>query len=105
MASCYILFSPRIQSYYVGLTTEPIETRLSRHNENYYPDKWSSHGIPWEIFLVIECQDLTQARKIEAHIKRMKSRKYLENLKRFPEMVLRLKNRFPGLPDTESASR
>ena len=37
MASCYILYSERIDSYYIGSTTESIANRLARHNDHYYP--------------------------------------------------------------------
>jgi putative endonuclease len=37
-----------------------------------------------------------QAREIEKHLKKMKSRKYLENLKRYPEMLGKLLLRFDG---------
>lgn len=94
MPVCYILYSDRIQSYYIGWTTESINVRLERHNSKYYDDKWSSRGIPWSIFLVIECESSQQARSIEAHIKRMKSKVYIQNLSRYSEMIEGLKNRY-----------
>ena len=90
----YILYSASIDQYYTGITTQPIEGRLARHNQGYYNDNWTAQGIPWEEFLVIECDHLAQARSIESHIKRMKSRKYIENLKSYPEMVARLKSKY-----------
>jgi hypothetical protein len=36
------------------------------------------------------CATFTQARRIENHIKRMKSRKYIMNLKTYPEMMEKL---------------
>jgi len=38
----------------------------------------------------IDNLEYLQARKIEAHIKRMKSRKFIENLKKYPEIQKRL---------------
>ena len=46
----------------------------------------------WELFLKIECKDIFEARKIERHIKKMKSKKYLENLKKYPEIIKKLNN-------------
>ncbi len=99
MASCYILYSERIDSYYIGSTTESISTRLARHNDLYYPDKWTSKGVPWVLYLSIECQSIKHASSIESHIKRMKSRKYIENLKRYPEMMNKLIHRYSESPD------
>jgi putative endonuclease len=48
----------------------------------------------WQLFVVIECKSVKQARNIEAHIKRMKSRKYIENLLTHPEMTERLLSRY-----------
>ena len=47
----------------------------------------------WELFLKIECKDIFEARKIERHIKKMKSKKYLENLKKYPEIIKKLKEK------------
>src|SRR5690606_10526191 len=99
MATCYILFSERIQSFYVGFTTEPIDVRLDRHNSGYYHDKWTSRGVPWKVFLIIPCTNAAQARKIEAHIKKMKSKSYIQNLKKYPEMIDRLIEKYAGNPD------
>ena len=44
----------------------------------------------WEIYFKIECQDIQIARKIERHIKKMKSRKYLENLVKYNSITEKL---------------
>ncbi len=98
MPSCYILYSKKIQTYYVGFTTESILIRLSRHNEGYYENTWTARGVPWEIFLDIQCEKEAQERRIEAHIKKMKSKKYIENLKQYPELLEKLKERY-SMPD------
>jgi putative endonuclease len=41
----------------------------------------------WKLFLLIPCTMIGQAVYIESKIKRMKSRKYIENLKKYPEIV------------------
>ena len=41
----------------------------------------------WELFLIIRCDIIEQAIFVESKIKRMKSRKYIENLKKYPELV------------------
>ena len=48
----------------------------------------------WELFLLIPCETIEQAVFIESRIKRMKSRKYIENLKKYPEMVEKILKEF-----------
>ena len=93
MASVYILYSGSIDRYYVGFTTESVEQRLQKHNDKYYDDKWTSKGRPWELFLEIRCNTDDEARKVEKHIKKMKSKTYLLNLRKYPEMVDRLRQK------------
>ena len=73
----YILHSERIEKFYIGETFN-VEERLERHNAGYYEDKWSVIGRPWQVFLKIECESKSQALALEKHIKRMKSRAYIE---------------------------
>ena len=95
MHTVYILYSPLIDKYYIGSTTGDLDLRLSKHNSGYYDKSFTAQGRPWEKYLVIDCSGEKQARKIEMHIKSMKSKKYIRNLKAYPEMVERLKARFP----------
>ena len=87
MSSCYILFSKKLDRYYIGFTTLPIDERLDHHLSNYYDNKFTSKANDWIVFLEIKCPNADTARKVEAHIKRMKSKRYIENLKKYPEMV------------------
>ena len=65
--------------------------RLDKHNHAFYGyDKFTASVNDWQLVLAIGCKSISQARSIEAHIKKMKSRKYIENLKAFPEMTERL---------------
>ena len=89
MASLYILYSPSIDSYYVGSCND-IAERLKDHNSSRYRSSFTARARDWEVFLVIDKLGYKQSRAIESHIKRMKSRKYVENLTRYPEMVDRL---------------
>ena len=94
MPSCYILYSEKIDKFYIGSTSIVIDDRLVRHNSGYYDSKWSEIGIPWILFLNIECTSLRQAKSIEAHLKRMKSRKYISNLAVYPDIIVRLKEKY-----------
>ena len=78
---CYILFSKSINRYYVGYTSD-IEERLKLHNSGHFGSKsYSFKASDWEIFLLIPCDNIEQAIFLESKIKRMKSRKYNENLR------------------------
>ena len=87
--SVYILYSLKLDRYYIG-TTEDVTKRLDQHNNNKYADAFTSRGIPWIIYLTIADLSSEKAYELERHIKRMKSKKYIQNLKAYPEMVARL---------------
>ncbi len=89
-ARVYILFSQSIDKFYIGATTLDVNQRVYRHNTKYYDNKYTSQVNDWTIFLEIECPSMTTARHIESHIKRMKSKKYIKNLKMYPEMAEKL---------------
>src|SRR5690606_3374333 len=87
MIYCYILNSPSKSKYYIGFTQTDLAERISKHNAGFYDKTYSSFVSDWVLYLRIECVDINQAIKIEKHIKRMKSKVYIENLKKYPEMV------------------
>ena len=95
MAYCYILFGRQINKYYTGITTEEPQTRLEKHISKHYEGQHFTHAASdWSLFLTIKCNTIDQARKIEKHIKHMKSKKYIENLKEYPEMREKLLNKY-----------
>ena len=75
--SVYILYSQSKDKYYIGYTQDP-EERLTEHNSGATPS--TRPGIPWKMVYKEECEDKTTAIKRENKIKKMKSRKYIENL-------------------------
>jgi len=91
---CYVLFSTSVNQYYIGVTTDSIEHRLIKHNESFYGKKFTSKANDWLVYLVISCECEIQMFAIEKHIKRMKSRIYIENLKIYPEISESLKERY-----------
>jgi len=90
MSYVYILYSKKLAGYYIGSSSLAPNERLSNHNDMYYENKYTSKGIPWEIFWQLETPNLSVALQIEKHIKRMKSRVYIQNLKIYPEMAQKL---------------
>lgn len=89
MASVYILYSAQAKSYYVGSCVD-FEERFQDHLTKKYKGSFTTQANDWEIFFKIDNLEYSQARNIEMHIKRMKSRKYIENLKEFPSISIQL---------------
>jgi putative endonuclease len=90
MASVYILFSKQLSRFYTGSCLE-IEFRLGQHLEKIYKSSFSAKTDDWESFLTINNLEYRQARNIEQHIKKMKSTQYISNLKKYPELIEKLK--------------
>lgn len=89
----YILHSGKLDTFYVGETVD-LESRIEAHNNGVYRGSFTRRVNDWVLFLKIECVSRKQARCIEAHIKRMKSRGYILNLKKYPEIASKLKIKY-----------
>ena len=77
MAFVYIIYSEKINKYYVGACTD-LQRRLYEYNIGH--SKFTKVGIPWKLMYEEESTDLPTAKKREMEIKKMKSRKYIERL-------------------------
>ena len=89
---CYILYSATLDSFYTGSTILEPGARLERHLSGFYGStKYTSKAKDWELYIEISCSSLNQARQIERHIKRMKSKKYINDLVIYPEIIEKLK--------------
>ena len=93
-ASVYILFSEKLNKFYIGYTTKNINGRIEEHNSVEFENSWTSKGIPWQLLFEINCKSVNQAIKIERHIKRMKSIKYIKDIRKYPEIINRLKEKY-----------
>ncbi len=89
MASVYILFSKKLDRFYTGSCLD-LSERLDEHLHGIYADSFTSKAIDWELFLRIDNLTYQQARLIELHIKKMKSKVYIKNLKKYEEIKTRL---------------
>jgi putative endonuclease len=88
MYYCYILHSEYLDRFYIGATPLAPEERIENHLFKYYGNlKFTAKTHDWLLFMSIECTSFAQAREIESHIKRMKSKKYIANLKQYPEII------------------
>ena len=93
MHHVYILYSQKLNKYYTGETSN-LEMRLIHHNTGFYKNAFTSIADDWVLFYKIACEDIFHARKIEKHIKLMKSNTYILNLKRYPEIMQKLLSRY-----------
>ena len=93
MATVYILHSRSLDAYYIG-SCRDLEERLLEHNTKKYHGSFTAKAQDWGLFFKIDNLEYSQARKIEAHIKRMKSRQYIERLPMCTVVVDKLKSRY-----------
>jgi putative endonuclease len=82
----YIIYSPGLKRFYTG-TTDDVSRRILEHNSDKYSDGFTSKGIPWNLFLEIECNSSQHAYKLERFIKQMKSAAFIRRLKNEPEFL------------------
>ena len=89
MASVYILYSISADLFYIGCTSD-LEVRVRYHLTKEFQNSFTAKYADWELFFEITDLTMRQARKIETHIKKMKSRKYILDLKNHPDISKRL---------------
>ncbi len=73
----YILYSKSWNRYYIG-STNNLTRRLTEHNSGQ--TKSTRNGKPWRLAFLKIFKTYSQARNFEIKIKRMKSRKFIEDL-------------------------
>ncbi len=89
----YIFYSRQSDSFYIGQTTD-LSRRINEHNQHIFLKAETRKASDWKLFHKIECASRTQAILIERHIKRMKSKTYLKNLSKYPEMTENLLKKY-----------
>lgn len=89
MASVYILYSNKLDRFYTGSSKE-FQFRFEEHLNKVHADSFTTMANDWQLFLLIENLSYSQARSMEAHIKKMKSKVYIQNLVKYPEIVAQL---------------
>jgi putative endonuclease len=93
MASVYILFSAKLNKHYIGSCNDLV-ARLEEHKQKKYQGAYTKNSDDWELYLSINDLEYKQARSIESHIKRMKSKVYIENLLNYPTIIERLREQY-----------
>ena len=71
MGIVYILFSKKLNKFYVGSSTN-IDRRITEHNSS--KSKFTSRGMPWLLMYTEDFPTLIEAKKRELQIKKRKSR-------------------------------
>lgn len=95
MYTVYILFSQKLDKHYIGLTGDNLEERIRKHNvQEYGSHRFTAAASDRKLRYRINCKSLSQARNIELHIKSMKSKIYLQNLEKYPEMSEKLLKKY-----------
>ena len=74
MFSVYIIYSPSLDKYYIGYTSD-ITKRMQEHNTGV--STFTSRASDWQIKYLESYPTREDARKREQFIKAKKSRKYL----------------------------
>ena len=82
----YILFSEKINRFYIGETPD-VQVRLNQHNFHYFTSNFTKSANDWILKLAIECVDKKKALFLEKFIKRMKSRKFIEKAINNPSIL------------------
>ena len=92
MHTIYILFSEKIKRHYIGYTSD-LEIRLEFHKiaQNH---KFTYNADDWKVLFTITCETKQQALAIEKHLKAMKSKTYIENIQKYPEMITKLLQKY-----------
>lgn len=92
-ASCYILYSQKLNKFYVGVTADDVSDRIKKHNTaEHGKHRFTATTDDWELYLKIHAVDYAHAIRFERKIKSMKSSKYIRNLKLYPEMLEKIMN-------------
>ena len=90
--SVYIIYSVNLDKFYIGYTAD-FENRINFHN-SVQNTIWTKRGQPWELYFTIDQLEKSQALRIEKHLKKMKSKKYLIGLKANTQSIFDLKQRY-----------
>lgn len=88
----YILYSQKLRRHYIGYSSD-IDVRMEFH-KNAEARKFTAKADEWELFFEIKCKNKLQGLAIEKHIKSMKSKVYIQNLKKYPEMTENLLKKY-----------
>lgn len=88
----YIIFSKKVDKYYVGESTSAF-SRIQQHNKHYFKKNFTKIASDWEIKLLFQTNTKADALFLEKFIKRMKSRVFIEKLIDNPDILVDILNK------------
>ena len=88
----YILHSQKLKKFYIGYTSNLLK-RLDFH-KIADARKFTYNSDDWIVVFTINCSSKTQGLSIEKHIKKMKSKIYIQNIIKYPEISLKLLDKY-----------
>ncbi len=92
-ACCYILYSKQTGKYYTGACHNNLSERIKKHNLHEYDShRYTATTNDWELYLKLPAIDYPHAIRLERLIKSMKCSRYIENLKKYPELIQKIFN-------------
>ena len=69
---CYILFSEKLNRYYIGACQNGVASRIEKHNTGFYGNSsYTATASDWKLVLFLEAVDYTHALRMERKIKQM----------------------------------
>jgi putative endonuclease len=71
----YILYSDKIDKFYIGFSKDPNKRLLEKHNKGLV--KATKNGAPYKLLKTKSFDSSIEARKEERRLKKMKNRKYI----------------------------
>jgi putative endonuclease len=76
----YIIYSPKSDKYYIGMTCD-VARRIGEHNDPSRENKYTLKHLPWELKLSFEVSEQRgEALIVERFLKNQKSRAFIERL-------------------------
>ena len=82
----YIIYSPKVNKFYVG-ETDNIALRLLKHNNHSYEGSFTKIAEDWEVVMSFECSSKSQSLSLEKFIKRMKSKIFIQKIIENPKIL------------------
>ena len=87
MSNVYIIYSNTLNRFYIGACQVKLSDRIAKHNSGYYGNEsYTAQATDWKLFEHLTYETFAHAIRLERKIKSMKSRVYIENLKKYPEL-------------------
>ena len=85
----YVIYSEKLNRFYTG-TTDDLDKRIEQHNSAFYPNSFTSKGIPWELKVFFSFENNKTALDAEKFIKRMKSKIFIEKIIKNPGLFTKI---------------